>query len=349
MKFIDLSSDVVTLPTSDMREAIYCADLGDDAAGLDPTVNRLQEMAADRLGKEAALLVSSGTMGNLLTALANCGRGEGFVVGSSAHMHVWEPGIQEVVGIVPVAAPNRRDGTLDLDSFEHDPCAGSPDLPQLKMLTLENSHNRCGGVALHPDRMKDTVQWARHRGLRLHMDGSRIFNSSVALGVRVSELARAFDSVMFCLSKGLSCPLGSLICGDRDFIKEARRLRTMIGGDLRQAGIIAAAGIVALENEVDRLQEDHDNAKYLAKCIEEQDGFRLAQRTVDTNILRFLLVNPRINPETFVRELAAQGLGLSMDPSPVIRAVTHRGIERGDVEVAMDLLVRKLKELTTLT
>ena len=342
MKIIDLSSDVVTLPSPAMREAIFRAELGDDASGLDPTVNRLQEMAAERVGKAAALLVSSGTMGNLLASLVYCRRGEGFVVGSQAHINVWEPGIQEIAGIVPFAVPNRRDGTLDLDSIDLD--LGSPDHPLLKMLTLENSHNRCGGVALHPD-VGDATQWARNRALMLHLDGSRVFNTSVALGIEVSELTYSFDTVMFCLSKGLSCPVGSLLCGDKGFIEEARHMRTRVGGDMRQAGIIAAAGIVALENMVDRLQEDHDNAKYLAQCIQQMDCFQIVQPAVDTNIVRFRLVDPTIEPQTLVAELAARGLRLSMDPSPVMRAVTHFGIDRRDVGTAADLLEHTLKEL----
>ena len=343
-EMIDLSSDVVTLPTPAMRKAIFRAELGNDASGLDPTVNRLQAMAAERVGKEAALLVASGTMGNLVVALVYCRHGEGFIVGSQAHMNVWEPGIREVAGLKPLAVPNLPDATLDLDSLESQFASGAPDLPPLKMLTLENSHNRCGGVAMTPDVMSGSVQWARRRGLTLHLDGSRVFNTSVALGIGVPELTRAFDSVMFCLSKGLSCPVGSLICGDKQFIQDARRMRTRVGGDMRQAGIIAAAGIVALDQMVDRLHEDHENAKYFAQRIRQLDGLRLAQPTVDTNIVRFHLVDSTMDPAVFVGHLAERGLSVSMDPPPLMRAVMHSGIDRPAVTRAADILEQVLPE-----
>jgi len=327
-----------------MREAIFRAELGDDSAGRDPTVNRLQEIAAERMGKEAALLVASGTMGNLVCALTFCRRGERFIAGNESHMIVYEPGLREIAGLEPLPLPNMPDGTLDLDSLERVLAQRGGNDQSVKMLALENTHNRCGGAILAPRYIKDVARWAQRHGLALHLDGARLFNAAVALGTDVREFTRNVESVMFCLSKGLSCPVGSLVCGDREFVEEARRVRGMVGGSMRQAGIIAAAGIVALDQMVDRMREDHANAKCLAQRIRQSGGLRLAQEAVDTNVVRFELLDQSIDTKAFVRRLADLGLRVSTDPFPTMRAVTHYGIEHSDVVRAADIIGHTLEE-----
>jgi threonine aldolase len=322
-----------------MREAMYRAELGDDDYGEDPTMNRLQEMTADRLGKEAALFVSSGTMGNLVALLTHCGRGDGAFMGDQSHTFLNEAGGSSALGGVYLrAVPNKPDGTIDASVIEGAIPSEDAHHPRVKLVCLENTHNYCGGTPIDAHYTSTVADLARWHGLGLHLDGARIFNAALALGVPASDLAAPADSVMFCLSKGLSCPVGSLLCGRSEFIKRARRTRKMVGGGMRQAGVLAAAGIVALEQMVDRLQEDHDNARILAEGIAEIPGLDLDPDSVRTNIVVFDFTERRMTAQQFCKRLNQEGVLMMARGSGRIRAVTHYGIERAHVEHAVQVM-----------
>ncbi len=346
MKVVDLRSDTVTLPTPAMREAIYRAEVGDDVYGEDPTVNRLEEMAAERLGKEAALFVASGTMGNLVSLLTHCGRGDEFIVGHLAHTYLYEAGGSAALGgIHPRTVPNQPDGTLDLADVEAAIRPENVHFPRSRLICLENTHNRCGGAVLTPEYTRAVCQLAHRHGLAVYLDGARVFNAAVALGVDVKELVEGVDSVQFCLSKGLSAPVGSVICGGEEFIYEARRNRKIVGGGMRQAGIIAAAGIVALEEMVDRLAEDHANARRLAEGLAEIPGLAINLDRVQTNIVIFELVSERLTPAELVARLDERGVKLLAIEGRRLRAVTHYGIEADDIEVALAVAREVMEQL----
>jgi threonine aldolase len=339
MQPIDLRSDTVTLPSPAMRQAMATAEVGDDVMGEDPTVNRLEAMAAERLGKEAAVFVVSGTMGNLVALLAHCGRGEEMIVGDNAHIFMYEAGGSSALGgIHSRQVPNQTDGTLDLTDIEAAIRSDNPHFPRSRLICLENTHNRCGGACLPPDYFGRVRALADKHDLRIHLDGARVFNASVALGVDVTELTRHADSVMFCLSKGLSAPIGSLVCGWADFIHEARRARKVVGGAMRQVGVIAAAGIFALENMVDRMAEDHDNARRLGEGLAEIKGIVLDPTHVQTNIVFFDLQGHTPVAPTFCHDLAAQGVKMLPTGERRVRAVTHYGIGRTDIEKSLEIV-----------
>ena len=346
MRIVDLRSDTVTLPSPAMREAIYRAELGDDVYGEDPTVNRLQEMAAERMGKEAALLVVSGTMGNLVSLLTHCGRGDEIIMGDKAHTFLYEAGGVSALGGIHVhTVPNTPDGGMDLAEVE---AAIRPPnnihFPRTKVICLENTHNRCGGAAVPLEHMAAVRAIADRHHLAVHLDGARIFNAAIALGVPASAIAQYADSVQFCLSKGLAAPVGSLICGSKAFIDEARRTRKIVGGGMRQAGIIAAAGIVALEQMVDRLAEDHANAKRLAEGLANIPGIIVDPASVQTNIVMFGLKNPHLSLAELSARFAAEGVKINPMTATQFRAVTHYGIEREDIEVALAVIRRVMAE-----
>ena len=343
-KVVDLRSDTVTLPTPAMRQAMYQAEVGDDVYGEDPTINRLETMAARRLGKEEALFVPSGTMANLLCLLSHCGRGEEAIMGHLAHTFLFEAGSSAAVGgIHPHTVPNQPDGTLDLDNIEaaiRPP--DNPHYPHSRLICLENTHNRCGGAVLTPDYMAQVRALADRYGLRIHLDGARIFNAAVALGVEPAVLAQDADSVSFCLSKGLAAPVGSLICGSAAFVREARRQRKLLGGGMRQAGILAAAGIVALESMVERLADDHRNARKLAEGLARLPGVVLDPATVQTNIVIFALSPDALSPAELVAGLAEQGVKMGAIGGRKLRAVTHCGPEAEDIDRALAAAARVL-------
>ena len=286
MDIVDLRSDTVTQPTPAMREAMAHATVGDDVYGEDPTLNRLQDMAASLVGQEAGLFVPSGTMGNLVAVLAHCQRGDEVILGNKAHTFLYEAGgISALGGVHSCQLPNQPDGTLELGAIE---AAIRPDdahHPITRLIALENTHNRCGGVALTPEYMGAVSDLARRHGLHLHLDGARIFNAAVAQGVHAKDLSAMADSVTFCLSKGLSAPVGSVLCGSHAFIHQAHRIRKQLGGGMRQAGILAAAGIVALETMVDRLAEDHRRARLLADGLRQIPGLVLDPAIPFTNMV----------------------------------------------------------------
>jgi threonine aldolase len=288
MDYIDLRSDTVTKPTPEMREAMYRAEVGDDVFGDDPTVNRLQELAAGMTGHEDALLVASGTMGNLVGILSHCGRSDEAILGARSHSVLYEGGgVSSLGGVHSRQVMEQPDGSLplaDLDDFVR---TDDEHFPVSRLIGIENTHNRCGGTYQSSEYVRSLVDFAHARGLVVHMDGARVFNAAAALGVDVKELTAPVDSVTFCLSKGLCAPVGSVLCGSREFIHAARRMRKHVGGGMRQAGIIAAAGIVALEKMTGRLGEDHLRARNLAEGLSEIPGIRIDPGSPATNMIYF--------------------------------------------------------------
>ena len=336
MKTIDLRSDTVTLPTQTMREAIYHAELGDDVFGEDPTTNQLEKMAAERMGKEAAIMVASGTMGNLVCVLTHCGRGEEVILGDQSHTFLYEAGSMSAVGgIHPHTITNQPDGTMRLEDIEAAIRGSNVHFPRSRLICLENTHNRCYGSALTPCYTESVAKLAGERGLRVHLDAARIFNAAIARGVDVTELTCHADAVSFCLSKGLSSPVGSLICGSSQFIAEARRNRKVLGGGMRQSGIIAAAGITALEQMVDRLAEDHENAKRLAEGIAHIQGLYIELNRIQTNIVYSDMADEQFDAGKLVKQLADRGIKILQVGPRRIRAVTHYGISAEDIDLAL--------------
>jgi threonine aldolase len=348
MDYIDLRSDTVTLPTSAMRQAMAEAEVGDDVYGEDPTINRLQEMSAELLGKDAALFIPSGTMGNLVAILAHCNRGDEIILGNLAHTFLFEAGGAAALGGVhPHTIPNQPDGTLALDDI----CAAiRPDdahMPITRLVTLENTHNRCGGFALTVEYTQSVGSLAREHGLRLHLDGARIFNAAAALGVNPADLAAPADSVMFCLSKGLCAPVGSVLCGDPDFIAKAHRMRKQLGGGMRQAGILAAAGIVGLETIVPRLSQDHVRAQNLAKGLAKIPGISLFPNTPQTNMV-YLSLDESIplNAQAVAARLAERQVRVGVVGERSYRLVTHYWIDDQAVATAVAAFRKVLSSLT---
>ncbi len=331
---IDLRSDTVTLPSPAMRAAMAEAALGDDVYGEDPTVNALERLAAERVGKEAAVLVTSGTMGNLAALLAHCQRGQRVILGNESHIYHYEAGGASALGgLVYHPLPTAGDGTIDLAALaEAATTINDNHFAPPGVICLENTHNRRGGVVLAPEYLAQVHALARAQGLPVHLDGARIFNAAVALGAPVTDLTAHVDTVMFCLSKGLAAPVGSLVAGSAEVIARVRRVRKMLGGGMRQAGVIAAAGIVALTEMVDRLAEDHANARLLAAGLAELPGVQIDLSKVQTNIVRFTLTHPRLRVDDFLAALRARGILMGSMSHTSIRAVTHYGIERMHIE-----------------
>lgn len=346
---IDLRSDTVTHPTPAMREAMYHAEVGDDVYGEDPTVNRLEELAAKKVGKEAALFVPTGTMGNAIAIITHCRRGDEVIMGDRSHTYLYEVGGSARLNGSPVRViPNLPDGRLDpvrlavafLGDDVHEARTG--------LLCVENTHNMCGGRLLSPETLRTLAQPARKRGVPVHMDGARLFNAAVGLRTPAGALAAEVDSVMFCLSKGLSAPVGSMLAGSRDFIAEARRIRKLLGGGMRQAGILAAAGLVALEEMIERLAEDHANAKRLAAGLAEIPGVRIVPETVESNILFFdvLTDDGQSRNGAFTEAAARAGALFSSGDTGAIRAVTHYGISASDIDHALQIARQVVAEPT---
>ncbi|MBN2148562.1 MAG: low-specificity L-threonine aldolase [Anaerolineales bacterium] len=325
MELIDLRSDTVSHPTPAMREAMANAPVGDDVYGEDPTVNRLQEVSAELMGKEAGLFVPSGTMGNLAAILAHCGRGDEVILGNKAHTFLYEAGgISALGGVHSCQIPNQADGTLTLEDIQAAIRSDDAHNPVTRLIALENTHNRCGGVTLSEEYTNKVGELAKARGLALHLDGARIFNAAVALGVEARALAAAADSVTFCLSKGLCAPVGSVLCGSREFIRRAHRIRKQLGGGMRQAGILAAAGLVALEKMVERLAEDHVRARRLAEELANLPGLVLDPGTPYTNMI-FASLAEQIRGTAFdvAERLATEGVRVGVVGKRRFRLVLH--------------------------
>jgi threonine aldolase len=344
MAVIDLRSDTMTKPTDAMRRAMAGAEVGDDVFGEDPTINRLEEMAAERLGKEAALFVSSGTMGNLVSQLAHCGRGDEIILGNLSHTFFFEQGGSAAVGSIhPRTVPNQPDGKLALEDIEAAIRGDNDHFPISRLIILENTHNLCNGCPLGIDYLKAVKEIARRNKLKIHVDGARFFNAAVALGEDPKDLAAEADTVSFCLSKGLAAPVGSVVCGTQAFIKKARRARKVLGGGMRQAGVLAAAGIVALEEMVDRLADDHANAKKLAVGLAELPGISIDPNQIQTNIVFFEIIREGSTPEEFVRQIDAEGIRMLPVGPHKVRAVTHYHISSADIDQALGVISRVIK------
>ena len=345
MRLIDLRSDTVTQPTDEMRRAMAAADVGDDVYGEDPSINRLQERAAELLGKEAGLLTASGTMSNLIASLTYCHRGDEIVMGDQAHMFWNESaGASALAGAQIRLVPNDSQGRIDLGELERAiRPAGNIHMPATSMVCLENTHNRCSGGVLTPEETADLASVAHAAGASVHLDGARIFNAAVALEVPAGELVKEVDDVSFCLSKGLSCPVGSVLCGSQGFIVQARKWRKMVGGGMRQAGVLAAAGLVALDGMIDRLAEDHANARQLARGLANIPGLSLDPDSIQTNIVIFQ-VDPSLGPATgLIGDLDREGVKVTYPGERSIRMVTHRHIDGDDVEDALGRVSRSVK------
>lgn len=334
MELIDLRSDTVTKPTPAMREAMAKAEVGDDDYGDDPTVNRLQEMAAEMMGQQAGLFVPSGTMGNLAAHLSHCSRGDEVLLGKKNHTCLYEAGGLSVLGgIHSRQLDNQPDGSLLLSDLE---LAIRPDdahFPVTRLICLENTHNLCGGTVQSVEYTRRVAEFAHAHGLKIHLDGARIFNAASALGVLAKALASPVDSVMFCLSKGLSAPVGSLLCGSKDFIRRARRARKILGGGMRQAGIMAAAGIVALQVMVNRLGEDHARARNLAEGLSKNRGIILNADAPATNMIYLsLAAHVKMTAKQATEKLKARGILVNALGERGFRLTTHYWIDDQGVE-----------------
>jgi threonine aldolase len=338
MPMIDLRSDTVTQPTEAMRRAMAAARLGDDVFGEDPTVYALEALAAKLTGKEAALFVPSGTMANLVSLLTHCGRGDEIILGDQAHIFYYEQGgSAQVGGIHPRTVPNRTDGTLDLGAVVQAIRPDDVHFPRTRLIVLENTHNRCSGAPLPPAYLQEAADLAAAHAIKIHVDGARIFNAAAALGVTVKALAQTANSLSFCLSKGLAAPVGSLVCSSADFIQRARRNRKVLGGGMRQAGVLAAAGIVALETMTDRLAEDHANARRLADGLHRLPGIEIDPARVRTNIVYARIKPPAPPAAEIVARLNAQNVKVLAIGPDQIRAVTHHGITEADIERSLEV------------
>ena len=347
MARIDLRSDTVTQPSDEMRRAMADAEVGDDVYGEDPSINRLQERAADLLGKEAGLLMASGTMSNLVAALTHCQRGDEIVMGDQAHMFWNESaGASALAGAQIRLVPNDSQGRIDPDDLQGAiRPRGNVHMPPTTLVCLENTHNRCSGGVLTPEDTKRVADVAHAAGAQVHLDGARIFNAAVALEVPAKALVEDVDDVSFCLSKGLSCPVGSVLCGSREFIEGAHKWRKMVGGGMRQAGVLAAAGLVALDTMVDRLAEDHANARRLAQGLANIDGISVDPDTIHTNIVIFEVDESVGTADRVINALAEEGVLVTYPGKQSLRMVTNRHIGGADIDDALGRVSNVVRQL----
>ena len=346
MKTIDLRSDTVTKPTPEMRKAMAEAEVGDDVYRDDPTLNRLEELAAGMLGKEAAIFVPSGTMGNLIALIVHCRRGEEVIVGNQSHIYLNEAGgMSALGGIQPCPVPNQADGSLLLDDILASIRSVDVHHPITRLICLENTQNICGGVPLTADYTRQVSELAHQNGLLLHVDGARIFNAAVAQSVSTRDLVDPADSVMFCLSKGLAAPVGSILAGSQTFISRARHIRKMLGGGMRQAGVLAAAGIVSLEKMTKRLAEDHDRARKLAQGLRQIDGLAVDRESPHTNMVYMNLADGVGKNTAQVSEIMrSYGVLLDAENNRRFRLVTHYEIDDEAVDRTVDSFRQVLKQ-----
>lgn len=343
MRVVDLRSDTVTQPTPEMRRAMSLAEVGDDVFGEDPTVCRLEERAAELLGKEAALFLPSGTMGNQVALKVWTQPGQQVILDARAHIVLYEMAAMAVIsGLLPNPVPTEAGhfGAADVQARLNPPVYY---MTRTGLVSVENTHNMAGGTIFPQERLAEVYDFCRSQGIPVHMDGARIFNAAVAQGLPVREVARYADSVMFSLSKGLACPVGSILCGPRDFIEEARRVRKMLGGGMRQAGVLAAAGLVALETMVERLAEDHARARELAEGLADVSGLYVDPAHVQTNIVLVEVRGPRTAAQLCERMRAEGVLALPVGPRR-IRMVTHYHITPDDVAYALGVIRRVAAE-----
>ncbi len=343
MNYIDLRSDSVTQPTQEMRDAMYTAPVGDDEYGDDPTVKRLEQLCARKVGKEAGLFVASGTMGNQLAVMSHTVRGDEIIISSGSHIVVHEVGAAAVLSGVMVRALECKDDMLTPELIEK-ACRSADDImsPRTSLVCLENALNN--GKVMPLDKMKACYDKAKELNLPVHLDGARLFNAAVALGVDASEVAQYCDSVMVCLSKGLCAPVGSVLCGSKEFIEKARRNRKILGGGMRQAGLVAACGIIALDKMVDRLKDDHDNAKYMANRLNKMKGVKVLMDNVDVNLVFFRLDRPKEFIHALPGRMLEHGIKMAGEEFGMLRFITNNDVSRPDVERVCDVFEKILKE-----
>lgn len=335
MHVIDLRSDTVTVPSEAMRRAMYEAVVGDDVYEEDPTVVELERLVAEQMGKEAGLFVTSGTQGNLVALLTHCPRGSEVVLEAEAHIFYYEVGgLAALGGLIPVRVPGHH-GVLDPDDVKKNIRGQNIHYPETKLICLENTHNRAGGTVTRPEQVQAVVDVAHTHGIPVHIDGARIYNAAVSIGVAPSSLTASADSVSVCLSKGLGAPVGSVLCGSSQFIKAARKYRKMVGGGLRQVGILAAAGIYAVKNNVGRLTEDHSNARFLAEGLQQIPGFQVNMETVQTNILIVDVRGTGYTATELVDRMNTEGVKSGSFGPTSIRFVTHLNVNREDCAEAL--------------
>jgi threonine aldolase len=333
MHTIDLRSDTVTLPTKEMREAISNAELGDDVFQEDPTINNLEKLAAKKFNKEAAIFLPSGTMANLVAVLTHCNRGDEVILGDQSHTFLYEAGgISSFGGVHSRQLKNHNDGTIHLNDIKNAIRKKDVHFPPSRLICLENTHNRCFGMPLETNYVNEVVDIAKNNNMSVHVDGARIFNAAVATGSTVADLTKNVDSVSFCLSKGLSAPSGSLLCGDKNFIHRARFNRKALGGGMRQAGILAAAGVVAIDIMSAKIIEDHRNAKALAVGIAKIDGIIIETEKIKTNIIYFKLDHSKINSESLLNIMSKKNIRFFELGPNWFRLVTHSGISKENID-----------------
>ncbi len=343
MQVVDLRSDTVTRPTPAMREAMARAPVGDDVFGDDPSVNLLQEVAARRVGKEAALYVPSGTAANQIALLVHCRPGDDVIVGDGAHQMCFESGAGGAIAGVQFTVAG-RDGLFDADDLTAAVHPDNPHYPPTRLVSLENTHNRAGGRVWPQAQVRAVAEAARARGLALHLDGARLFNAEVASGVPAAELAAPFDTVSFCLSKGLGAPIGSLLAGSREAVKRAHRYRKMLGGGMRQAGVVAAAGLYALEHHVQRLADDHAHAKRFAQAVRGAPHATVGEP--ETNIVMVdLAATAPADAEAVAQRARERGVLFTTMGPRRLRAVTHLDVDAAACERAAAILVEILRGL----
>ena len=337
MHTIDLRSDTVTLPTKEMREAISNAELGDDVFQEDPTINNLEKLAAKKFNKEAAIFLPSGTMANLVAVLTHCNRGDEVILGDQSHTFLYEAGgISSFGGVHSRQLKNHNDGTIHLNDIKNAIRKKDVHFPPSRLICLENTHNRCFGMPLETNYVNEVADIAKNNDMSVHVDGARIFNAAVATGSTVADLTKNVDSVSFCLSKGLSAPSGSLLCGDKNFIHRARFNRKALGGGMRQAGILAAAGVVAIDIMSAKIIEDHRNAKALAVGIAKIDGIIIETEKIKTNIIYFKLDHPKIDSESLLDIMSKKNIRFFELGPNWFRLVTHSGISKENIDYVIN-------------
>ncbi|HKL11120.1 MAG TPA: low-specificity L-threonine aldolase [Clostridia bacterium] len=338
---IDLRSDTVTKPTDRMRTAMQNAIVGDDVYGDDPTVNELERLAAKIVGKEDSVFVPSGTFGNQLAVLTHTKRGDEVILGKGSHIFQHEVGAAAVISGVQLRLVDDKKGYMMVDEVKEAIRGKNIHFPDTGLICLENAHSN--GMAISPDNYEEIRKLAKKNKIPIHMDGARVLNAAVSLGINVKDIAKYADSVMFCLSKGLGAPIGSILAGDKDFVKRARKNRKLMGGGMRQAGVVAAPGILALVEMVERLQEDHDNAKMLASKLDEIDGIDVKHDRNDINMVYCTIPKELIKEEKMVKEMKKNGILINGSENEEYRFVTNKDVTGSDLDVFMGVIMELIK------
>ncbi len=344
-KRIDFVSDTVTLPTKEMREAMFNAEVGDDVLEEDPTINKLESLAAKKIGKEAALFVPSGTMGNTVAILTHCKRGHEIIVEKTSHIFEYEVGgVSSLAGVMPHIITAEK-GIFNPRVIENAIREEDIHYPETGLICLENTHNRQGGTVTPLDTMKEIYHIAHNNNIPVHLDGARIFNAALFLEIDAVVIAKYADSVMFCLSKGLCAPVGSILAGNKEFIMKARKNRKLLGGGMRQAGFLAAAGIVALEKMIDRLREDHENARRLAEGLFKIDGLYIDMERVQTNMVYVHVDKLGISSNQFIQKLDVFNVRCERESPTEVRFVTHYGINQKDIDTTIEAIRKVVRNI----